>query len=143
MARTKTNANAEAIETLRRDAMMAHLLDALDAGTDIGHYGRFVFATIARHFLSEEELISLLARDADFDEAEARRLVHDVNERDYSPPRREKILDYQSRQEFAIIPNTDDPDAGNVYRDLTFPDKVYDHISEYRHEKEHAGAANQ
>ncbi|MBC8136590.1 MAG: hypothetical protein H8F28_11940 [Fibrella sp.] len=121
--------------------MMAYLLDALNEGTDIGHYGRFVFATIARHFVSEDELISLLSRDEDFDEAEARRLVHDVNERDYSPPRREKILDYQSRQDFAIIPNPDDPDVGNVYRDLTFPDKVYDHISEYREEKEHAHAA--
>ena len=141
MARTKQNVNTKAIEALRRDAMMAHLLDALDEGTDIGHYGRFVFATIARHFLSEDELISLLARDNDFDESEARRLVHDINQRDYSPPRREKILDYQSRQDFPIIPNTDDPDAGNVYRDLTFPDKVYDHISEYRHEKELANAA--
>ncbi|MBC7809145.1 MAG: hypothetical protein H7145_23670, partial [Akkermansiaceae bacterium] len=83
----------------------------------------------------------LLARDEDLDESEARRLVHDVNERDYSPPRREKILDFQSRQDFPIIPNTDDPDAGNVYRDLTFPDKVYNHISEYREEKEHANAA--
>ena len=128
--------NPEALEALRRDAMMAHLLDALDAGTDIGHYGRFVFAAIARHFLSEDELVTLLAHDRDFDEAGARRLVHDVNTRDYSPPRRDKILAYQAKQEFAIIPNTDDPDMGNVYRDLTFPDKVYDHISEYRHEKE-------
>lgn len=141
MARTKPNVNAEAIDTLRRDVMMAHLLDALNDGTDIGHYGRFVFATIARHFLGEDELVSLLARDEDLDESEARRLVHDVNERDYSPPRREKILDFQSRQDFPIIPNTDDPDAGNVYRDLTFPDKVYNHISEYREEKEHANAA--
>ena len=138
MARTKKHENPEAIETLRRDAMMAHLLDALDAGTDIGHYGRFVFATIARHFLSEDELVSVLERDSDFDEVAARRLVHDVNQRDYSPPRREKILDFQSRQEFPIIPNPDDPDFGNVYRDLTFPDRVYNHISEYHHEKEHA-----
>lgn len=141
MARTKPNINPEAIEMLRRDTMMAHLLDALDAGTDIGHYGRFVFATIARHFLSEDELVVLLDRDEDFNETEARRLVHDVNERDYSPPRREKILEFQARQDFPIIPNSDDPDAGNVYRDLTFPEKVYDHISEYREEKEHANAA--
>lgn len=141
MAQTKPNVNAEAIEMLRRDTMMAHLLDALDAGTDIGHYGRFVFATIARHFLSEDELVSLLERDEDFNETEARRLVHDVNERDYSPPRRDKILEFQARQDFPIIPNSDDPDAGNVYRDLTFPEKVYDHISEYREEKEHANAA--
>ena len=35
---------------LRKDSMMAHLLDSLDAGKDIGHYGRLVFAMEARHF---------------------------------------------------------------------------------------------
>ncbi|MBC8143304.1 MAG: hypothetical protein H7Y38_17905 [Armatimonadetes bacterium] len=119
--------------------MMEHLIDALNEGTDIGHYGRFVFASIARHFLSEDELISLLERGDDGEEA--KRLVHDINTRNYSPPRREKILSYQEKQDFLIIPNPDDPDSGNVYRDLTFPDAVYDHIAEYRHEKETANAA--
>ena len=142
MARNKQNINPEALETLRQDAMMAHLLDALDAGTDIGHYGRFVFASVARHFLSEAELITLLERGDEPGESEAKRLVHDINTRNYSPPSREKILSYQAKQEFPIIPDADDPDAGNVYRDLTFPDAVYDHISEYRHEKEAAESAN-
>jgi len=38
-----------AVEELRKNDMMAHLLDALDAGNDIGHYGRLVFAMVARH----------------------------------------------------------------------------------------------
>ena len=141
MARKKSDVNAEGVATLRKDAMMAHLMDALNGGTDIGHYGRFVFATIGRHFLSDGDLVTLLARDDDFDEAAATRLVHDVQSRNYSPPRREKILEFQAKQDFAIIPNPDDPDSGNVYRDLTFPEKVYDHISEYRDEKEHAQEA--
>ena len=29
---------------------MAHLLDSLNDGKDIGHYGRLVFAMVARHF---------------------------------------------------------------------------------------------
>jgi hypothetical protein len=136
--RRTAKANAEAIETLRRNGMMAHLLDALDDNKDIGHYGRFVFATVARHFLSEDDLLGLLARDEDFSEGEARRLVQDVNERDYSPPGRDKILEFQSKQDFSILPDTDDPDAGNVYRDLEFPDRVYEHISEYREEQEAA-----
>ena len=37
--------------------MMAHLLDALDEGADVGHYGRLVFVMIARHFLDEDELV--------------------------------------------------------------------------------------
>ena len=40
--------------------MMAHLLDALEAGTDVGHFGRLTFAMIARHFLPEEQLIRLI-----------------------------------------------------------------------------------
>lgn len=138
MATTKIRPNPEAVETLRRDVMMAHLMDALGRGEDIGHYGRFVFATVGRHFLSEDELVSLLARDEDFDEAEARRMVRDVSERDYSPPSRAKILEFQSRQDFPILPDPDDPDAGNVYKDLTFPDRVYAHIGEYRDAKEAA-----
>jgi len=46
------------VEELRKNDMMAHLLDSLDAGKDIGHYGRLVFAMVARHFLSKSELVS-------------------------------------------------------------------------------------
>ena len=44
-----------AVSELRKNDMMAHLLDSLEAGKDIGHYGRLVFAMVARHFLSEAE----------------------------------------------------------------------------------------
>ena len=132
----ETNATGE--EALRRDVMMAHLLDSLDQGKDIGHYGRLVFAIVARHFLEEDEVVAHLAKDKDFGEEEAQGLVRQVIDRGYNPPRREKILDYQSQQDFQIIPDPDDPDAGNVYRDLNFPDEVYEHISEYREAKAHA-----
>jgi len=36
------------IEALRNSKTMAHLLDALDGGQDMGHYGRLTFATEAR-----------------------------------------------------------------------------------------------
>ena len=32
------------VDQLRSNDMMAHLLDALEHGKDIGHYGRLVFA---------------------------------------------------------------------------------------------------
>lgn len=126
------------IEQLRQSDMMAHLLDALDQGTDIGHYGRLVFAMVARHFLSEDELLGYLTKDKDFSEEEARTMVSQVQGRDYNPPRREKILQYQKEQEFPIIPNPDDPDSGNVYRTLQFPEHVYEHIQEYYDRKQHA-----
>jgi hypothetical protein len=127
-----------AVEDLQKNAMMAHLLDALDHKKDIGHYGRLVFTMVARHFLSEDELVAELSKDKDFGEDQARSLYRQVQSADYSPPRREKILQYQSEQEFPIIPNPDDPDAGNVYRDLNFPDHVYEHIQEYREHKAEA-----
>lgn len=120
---------------LRRNQMMAHLLDALDEGKDIGHYGRFVFAVVGRHFLSDDELVGWLSKDPSTGEREARGLVRQVEEHDYSPPRREKIMGWQAEQEFPIIPDAGDPDAGNVYDDLRFPDGVYRHISEYYEEK--------
>ena len=59
--------------------MMAHLLHSLDGKKDIGHYGRLVFAMIARHFLDD------------------------------NPPRPERIREWQNQQEFPICPNNDDP----------------------------------
>jgi DNA primase large subunit len=124
-----------AVEELRKNDMMAHLLDALDAGKDIGHYGRLVFAMVARHFLSEDELISHLRKDSDFNEAEARTLYKQVQGRDYNPPRRERVLEWQQQQEFPICPNPEDPDSCNVYKDLQFPEHIYEHISEYQQKK--------
>ena len=124
-------------EHLRRNGMMAHLLDALEAGEDIGHFGRLVFTMVARHFVDEEELKELLLGDPAFDEGQALALIEQVKARDYSPPRREKVLQFQAQQDFPIIPNPEDPDAGNVYKDLRFPEHVYAHISEYREQKAH------
>jgi len=50
-----------------------------------------VFAIVGRHLISESELVKTLAHDKDFGEAQAKALVQEVQERDYSPPRREKI----------------------------------------------------
>ena len=124
-----------AVEDLRNNRMMTHLLDALDEGKDIGHYGRLVFAMVARHFMSNDDLVTWLSKDKDFGEGEAKSLVNQVEDKGYSPPNRETILGYQEQQDFPILPETDDPDVGNVYQDLNFPDEVYDSISEYREEK--------
>src|SRR5437660_9734718 len=85
-------------EDLRDSPMMAHLLDALEAGTDIGHYGRLTFVMVARHFLPEEELVRLLARQPDHNEEDMRALLHQVQGRDYNPPKRERILEWQAQQ---------------------------------------------
>ncbi|EAU63759.1 hypothetical protein STIAU_2153 [Stigmatella aurantiaca DW4/3-1] len=95
---------------------------------------------VARHFVDEEELIALLQKDPDCAEEQARALVEQVKGRDYSPPRREKVLEFQAQQAFPIVPHPEDPDAGNVYKDLQFPESVYAHISEYREQKAQAHA---
>jgi hypothetical protein len=120
---------------LRDSPMMAHLLDALEAGTDIGHYGRLTFAMVARHFLDEEELVRLLAAQPGEDETKARALVLQVKGHDYNPPKRERILQWQAQQEFPICPNPDDPNSCNVYRELRFPDGIYEQINEFWEEK--------
>ena len=123
------------LDALREDSMMRHLLDSLAAGKDIGHYGRLVFAMIARHFLSDDEVIAELTRDADFSEEQARLMLHQVEGRDYSPPRRERIAEWQAQQDFPILPSPEDPDCGNVYRSLKFPITTYNHIEHYQEEK--------
>jgi hypothetical protein len=107
----------------------------LEDGQDIGHYGRLTFAMVARHFLDEIELIEWLQKDRDFSEAEAKALVLQVQGKDYNPPKRARILEWQQKQDFPICPTPDDPDACNVYQDLQFPDHVYENISGYYEHK--------
>lgn len=126
---------ARGVGALRDDSMMAHLLDSLESGQDIGHYGRLTFAMIARHFLTDDEVLAELTKDRDFSDEQARQMLMQVEGRDYSPPRRERILQWQAEQEFPIIPDRHDPDCGNVYKTLRFPKQTYDHIGHYQEEK--------
>ena len=127
------------VEELRKDSMMAHLLDSLEAGKDIGHYGRLVFAMVARHFMPHDEVLAYMMKAPDTDEEKARLMLVQVEGKDYSPPRRDKILSYQAQQEFPILPYPDDPDCGNLYRNLKFPDAIYKHIGHYQEAKMEAG----
>jgi hypothetical protein len=133
-------AKLDGVEALRNDSMMAHLLDSLEAKKDIGHYGRLVFAMVARHFLPHEEVIEWLNKDSDFSEEQAQLLLKQVEGRDYNPPRRDRIVEWQSQQEFPILPNPSDPDCGNLYRNLKFPDAVFEHIGHYQEEKMESGS---
>lgn len=136
--RNNPDASEDVMTALRREPMMAHLMDALAAGKDIGHYGRLVFAMVAHHFLPPEQVLEWLNKSPDFGHDEGVALLRQVESRDYNPPRRERILAWQAEQDFPILPNIDDPDCGNVYRNLKFPDKVYEHIQEYQEEKAEA-----
>jgi hypothetical protein len=127
---------------LRQNGMMAHLMDALSRREDIGHYGRLVFVMVARHFLSDDQLFEQLQLDPNLDEEKARALIEQVVTKGYSPPSREKVLEFQKQQQFSICPNPKDPDACNVYKDLKFPPEVYESITEYHEEKAEAQANN-
>lgn len=134
---TQTNDDGRSTN-LRDSAMMAHLMDALESGTDIGHYGRLTFAMIARHFLDESELVRLLSNQPDHGETDARALIRQVQDRGYNPPKRERILEWQAQQDFPICPTPDDPASCNVYRDLRFPDAIYEQIDEFYEERAEA-----
>ena len=125
-------------EMLRRSPMMAHLLDALEDGTDIGEYGRLVFAMVARYFMDDDEIVALLAQQPEMDEEEARARLMQVKARGYNPPKRERILAWQEQQEFPICPTPDDPAGCNVYNELEFPEEVYDNIDEFWEERAEA-----
>ena len=124
---------------LRESPMMAHLLDALDKGTDVGHYGRLTFVMIAQWFMDDGEITTLLAKQPDMDEGSAKAMVAEVKGHGYNPPKRDKILAWQQEQDFAICPNPDDPRGCNVYSELKFPDEVYENIGGFWEEKAEAG----
>ena len=119
------------LEELKKSEMIAHLIDSLDQGQDIGHYGRLTLVIVAQKFLSEEELVELLTKDPDCDEEKARSLIEQVAARGYNPPKRERILEWMQKQEFPICPHPDDAQACNVYREIDFPKQVYDKIHAY------------
>ena len=124
-----------ALDDLRQSPTMAHLLDALDRGEDIGHRGRFTFATVAVRFLDKEEAVEWLAKGGGADEHDAKALVQQVAERGYNPPSRQRLLDYNKEQEFPICPTPEDPNACNLYRELTMPEEVIEDIQEYREQQ--------
>ena len=124
------------IKDLRKNNTMAHILDALDDEKDIGHYGRLTFVMVAQYFADEEEVVAQLKKDRDFAEEDARSLYKQVKSKEYSPPSRDSILEWQSEQDFQIVTDPEDPDAGNVYQDLTFPESVYASISSYNQKKD-------
>lgn len=137
--RSERNRRPGGEEALRASPTMARLLDALGEGTDIGHYGRLTFVMVARHFLSDEQMLSLLRRQPDHNERDMAALIEQAEERGYNPPRRERILEWQARQDFPIIANPDDPAEGNLYRELDFPDDIYEHIEQYHEGRAEAG----
>jgi len=122
-----------ALEDLRQSPMMAHLIDALDRGKDIGHYGRLIM--VGRHFMSEDELVEQLVKDKDCDEAKARSMISQVSAKDYNPPKRERILEWMGQQNFPICDDAGDPDSCNVYKSLKFPPEIYEKISSYYQDK--------
>jgi hypothetical protein len=130
----------DGIQELRKDAMMAHLLDSLEGRKDIGHYGRLVFAMVGSRFLPEQEVIDWLAKDPDCPREKASAMLRQVEGRGYNPPRRERILQWQAEQDFPIVPDPGDPDCGNVYKSLKFTHQVYDHIENYQMEKAEASS---
>ena len=50
------------VDDLQRSPMMSHLLDALERGEDLGHYGRLTFAMVARVPLFVQLEVSTIAR---------------------------------------------------------------------------------
>ncbi len=125
-------------DALEKSPMMAHLLDGLDHKTDIGEYGRLTFAMVARFFLSEDEMVHLLKEQPGMNEESARALVLQVNRHDYNPPKRERVLQWQQQQDFQICPDEEDPNSCNVYKELEFPQELYDRIGEFWEEKSEA-----
>ena len=56
-------------------------------------------------------------------------MVQQVQVKGYNPPNRDKILEWQQKQDFQICPN---PDACNFYSELDIPEGVLEDIQEYR-----------
>lgn len=104
------------VETLRANGMMCHLLEALERGEDIGHYGRLVFVIVARHFLEHDTICSLLANERGFTEEEAAALCAQVENRTATTLRgaRRSASGNASRTFRSVLPVTIPTDAISI-----------------------------
>ena len=123
------------IEELKKSPMMNHLISAMEGGQDVGHYGRLTFVMVGRYFLSNEEMVEIMTHDKDCDEAKAKSLIQQVEAKGYNPPKRDRILEWMSQQEFQICDDPENPDSCNVYKNLDFPPEIYEKISSYYQHK--------
>ena len=123
------------MDDLRKSPTMTYLLDAAEEGKDIGHYGRLTVAMVGSKFLETDELVDVLLKSGGAEETEVKAMVQQVVERGYNPPSRARLQEWSAEQDFPLMPNADDPDSGNLYRELTMPDEVIESIEEYREQK--------
>jgi hypothetical protein len=127
----KKATQSQAVEDLRTSPMMAHLLDSLERGEDIGHYGRLVFVMVARHFMERDELLEWLNKNEEPEGRSHEGLMEQVEARGYNPPSRQRILEWMQRQDFPICPESEDTRACNPYRELQFPEETYQKIESF------------
>jgi hypothetical protein len=87
-----------------------------------------VFTQVARQFMSMEEVLVWLQKNPGIQEDAARALYLQVGEKEFVPPKLEEIREWQTRQDFPICPNLNDPAACDVYQNLQFPAGIYQHL---------------
>lgn len=88
---------------------------------------------------SDAEATKSPASPSSAGDEQTRLMLRQVEGRDYNPPKRARIVEWQAQQEFPILPNPEDPDCGNLYRNLKFPEEIYSHIGQYQEKKMEAG----
>jgi hypothetical protein len=65
-------------DNLEDSPMMAHLLEAMKSGQDVGEYGALTFVIVARHFMEDNELVELLAQQPGYNQQAAQALLLQV-----------------------------------------------------------------
>jgi hypothetical protein len=75
-----------------------------------------------------------MTRSPGVEPGDAQSLLRQIEARGYNPPKRERILEWMSKQEFPICPEPEDRGQCNVYRNLEFPREVYDKIAQFYEE---------
>lgn len=87
---------------------------------------------VGQYFLSEDEIVDLLAKDPDCDQEKAHSILKQVKAHGYTPPKPDRILAWMNEQDFPICDTADqDKNSCNVYKSLKFPPEVYDRIAGY------------
>jgi hypothetical protein len=85
--------------------------------------------------MDRDELADLLMQGKGAEEREVKSLVLQAEERNYNPPSRQRLQEWQAQQDFPLMPDSDDPNSGNLYRELDMPSEVIESIEEYREQQ--------
>ena len=125
---------AKSLDDLKRNPMMRRIIQTMESGQDVGHYGRFIFTVVASYFIGEKEITDLLKRQPEIEDSEeALGFYLQVASARYVMPTSARIRAWDKSEEQKNFPLIiqGDRNSGNLYREIPLPQQALVSVRSY------------